>query len=156
MTHTVRRGGWAVLAVALAIVALACPAIALGALPLPVLVSPHTGQRVHKGSIELIIKVTMPGVRQVAIQITPSSHPAVRGVLPYCLNEPCDWGLAAPWRGHPNLWIYNAHPTRYTARHYWADTPGKYYWQATAQDFNCAQLPTCQLVSRVRTFTVVR
>ncbi len=142
------------LTVASAIVALGLPALALGALPLPTLVSPHKGQHVHEGQIKLIVRVTMPGVRQVAIQITSKAHPPAHGVLPYCANEPCDVGLASRWRGHANLWIYKAHRTRYNARHYWADTPGKYYWQATAQDFNCAKLPTCQLISKVGTFTV--
>lgn len=155
MRETVRRSSWTLLAVASAVVVLGSPAIALSALPLPALVSPNKGQRVHKGSIKLIIKVPMR-VGQVAIQITPKSRPPVHGVLPYCANEPCDVGIATQEHGHPNLWIYKAQRTRYNARHYWADTPGKYYWQATAQDFNCAKLPTCELVSRVGTFTVTR
>jgi hypothetical protein len=156
MRRTVRRPSWALLAVATAIVALGLPTVALGALPLPVLVSPHNAQRVHKGQVKLIVKVTMPGVSQVAIQITPKSRGPVHGTLPVCVDQPCDRVLATPWHGHPNLWIYMAHPTRYNARHYWADTPGKYYWQAIAQGFNCATLPTCELLSRVGTFTVTR
>jgi hypothetical protein len=156
MRRRVSRGNRALLVIMTAIIAVFWSAIALAALPPPVLQSPHRGQKVHKGAITLIVKVTMPGVTQVNVQIVPKRHSTRGGILAVCVDEPCDTGLATRWQGHPGLWIYKANRTRYNALHYWADTPGKYYWQADELGFNCARLPACEAYSQIWTFYVVR
>ena len=65
--------------------------------------------------------------------------------------DQCDFVALKPRKGHPGEWIYT---TPFNFPGYWAVTPGKYYWQAEHVAPLC-KAKGCEVVSKIRTFTVV-
>jgi hypothetical protein len=142
-------------AIGVVAVVLAGAAVAVGsAFSHPVLKSP--GKRVHAGVITLIVKD--PGVpksvRPVYVTIAPKKKLNRVGRLTQykgCSSGQCDFVALKPRKGHPGEWIYK---TPFNFPGYWAVTPGKYYWQAQHVAPLC-KAKGCEVVSKIRTFTVV-
>jgi len=46
------------------------------------------------------------------------------------LTGGCAFSAMHRWAGHPGLWIYTPQTPVAPIPHFWATTPGTYYWQA--------------------------
>jgi hypothetical protein len=159
MTHRPGRRLSVVFVLAL-VLAFGVSAAALASgLSKPVLKAPGRNGKVHIGSI--VFKVFDPGVPKdvspLDIAIGPNKSDVTRlsllKGLPKSCKSKCDFVAMKPLKGHPGTWIYKV-PKSLQFPGFWANTPGRYYWQAEHVAPLC-QAPHCEVMSPIRSFRVV-
>jgi len=132
------------------IVALSASAIAFAAIAHPTLISPKG--KVAPGHIKLVVKASGASrVYPVYVQIEPKRKIGKYGLLKTCTSSAHGCAFVQLKKGKHGDWSYKA-PTEIFSG-WWAQTPGKYYWQAQFVDKLC-RFPGCYNRSKIGSFTV--
>jgi hypothetical protein len=144
-----------VLAGVAVVVSIAGAAVAIAASSYtPKLGSPN-GKHVAPNGFDLTAKIA--DAKTVYIWVN-KKHKIKKGQLVECTKptQGCAVDTMKPWKGHKNEWIYE--PPKYPFSGYFADTPGKYYWEiqsfAKSPPCNIGPDGPCYFYSKVGSFTV--
>lgn len=140
-----------VLAAVAAMMAIAGAAVAIASSSYtPKLGSPN-GKHVSRNGFALTAKIA--DAKTVYIWVN-KKHKLKKGQLAECTasQKGCVVDTMKRWSGHKNGWIYK--PAKDTFPGWFANTPGKYYWeiQSFAKQPPCSGL--CYFYSKIGTFTV--
>jgi hypothetical protein len=119
----------------------------------PTLVKPANKGSVPANNFKLVVKDTSSLASQYGVfaGISRSKKTKKGGILKEVNNVKKGESFVKlkKWSGHPGYSIYT--PPKYTFSGYWADTPGRYYWQAEHTD---CEISSCEAVSAIGSFKV--